>query len=80
MARAMELAGYGNLRSEWFECPTDLTVAENLVMFYVEVREILSTLDILTSAEVDDQLRLLRALSAGPHPAAWGAHLVVAEV
>lgn len=39
----------------------------------------MTTLGILTPAEVDEQKRLFRELPAGPLPAAWGAYLVVAE-
>ena len=67
------------MRAEWSEYPTDPTVIENLVMFYDEVRDPLAALGILTPAEIDEQQRLLRALPAGPLPAAWGAFVVAAE-
>jgi ubiquinone/menaquinone biosynthesis C-methylase UbiE len=76
LGRAMEAAGYSDVRAAWSEHPTDSTVVDNLVMFYDEVRDTLATLGILTSPEVDAQQRLLRALPAGPLPAAWGAHVV----
>lgn len=80
LGRAMELAGYRWVRAEWSECPTDGPVVENLALFYDEVRATLADLGILTRAEVDEQQVLLRALPTDPPlPAAWGAHLVVAE-
>jgi hypothetical protein len=76
LGRAMEAAGYADVRAAWSEHPTDPSVVDNLVMFYDEVRDTLATLGILTSADVDAQQRLLRALPAGPLPAALGAHVV----
>jgi hypothetical protein len=76
LALAMEGAGYADVGAQWSEHPTDATVVENLVMFYDEVRDTLATLGILSSAEIDEQQRLLRALPAGPLPAAWGAFVV----
>lgn len=76
---AMEAAGYRQVRTAWSEYPTDAGVVENLLMFYDEVRDTLSNLGILSSNEVDEQQRLLRALTSFPLPAAWGAHSVAAE-
>jgi SAM-dependent methyltransferase len=79
LGRAMESAGYGKVAVEWTEYPTDSTVIENLDLLYDEIRDPLAALGILTPAEVDEQQRLLRALPAGPLPAAWGMFVVTAE-
>jgi len=79
LGRAMETAGYERVRSEWFECPTDALVIENMIMCYDEVRDVLQTLNILTASEVDEQTRLLRELSGQTLPAVWGAFRVTAE-
>jgi ubiquinone/menaquinone biosynthesis C-methylase UbiE len=76
---AMQAAGYRRVRSEWFEHPTDASVVENIVMFYDEVGDTLADLKILTAAEVNEQQRVLRSLSAAVLPAVWGAHLVTCE-
>ncbi len=80
LGRTMEAAGYRAVRSEWFECPTDPLVIENMMMCYDEVRDTLQSLSILKPAEVDEQLRLLRGLSTNQLPAVWGAFRVVGEV
>jgi SAM-dependent methyltransferase len=79
LGRAMESAGYRCVRSEWYESPTDALVIENMVMCYEEVRDTLATLGILTTAEVDEQMRLLRALPAASLPPVWGIFRVAAE-
>jgi hypothetical protein len=75
----METAGFGNVRSEWFECPTDALVIENMIMCYDEVRDVLQTLHILTAAEVDEQVRLLSGMMGKSLPAVWGAFRVTAK-
>ena len=79
LGRAMELAGYQHVSTEWTEYPTDATVTENLVLLYDEIRDPLAALGILTPAEVDEQKRLLRALPPGPLPAAWGMFVLTGE-
>lgn len=79
LGRAMEAAGFTDVRSAWFECTTDDSVIENMTMCYDEVREALQTLGIQTAAEIDEQVRLLRALSGEPLPAVWGAFRVVGK-
>jgi trans-aconitate methyltransferase len=82
LARAAESAGFKNVRTAWFEIPSDDSVLENLTMFYEEVRDTLAGLGILTAAEVDEQVRLLAELRAnlsGPLPSAWGMHAVACE-
>jgi ubiquinone/menaquinone biosynthesis C-methylase UbiE len=79
LARALETAGYRDVRADWTECPSDGTTAENMLMFYDEVRDRLQTLGILTAGEVEQQQALLRALPPGPLPAVWGIHRVACE-
>jgi ubiquinone/menaquinone biosynthesis C-methylase UbiE len=78
LGRAFEAAGYTGVKSEWFECPTDALVVENMMMCYEEVRDMLQTIGIHTREEVDEQLRLLRAMSGKDMPAVWGAFRVTA--
>ena len=80
LGRTMEATGFQRVRSEWFECPTDAPVIENMVMCYDEVRDTLQSLGIQTTAEVDEQVRLLRGLIPEKLPAVWGAFRVVGEV
>jgi hypothetical protein len=47
-----------------------------MLMFYDEVRDRLVSLGIMTAAEIDEQQRLLRALTPGDLPAVWGIHRV----
>ncbi len=77
LARTMEIAGYRDVRATWSECRSDALMLENMQMFYDEVRERLQLLGILTSAEVDEQKRLLRGLNPTELPAAWATHSVV---
>jgi ubiquinone/menaquinone biosynthesis C-methylase UbiE len=79
LARALELAGYRRVRADWVECPTDPSTAENMLMFYDEVRDRLEALGLLTAEVVAEQQRLLRNLPAGPLPAVWGIYRVAAE-
>lgn len=76
LGRAMEFAGYRNVRSEFFECPTDAHVVENMMMCYDEVREAIVSLGILTASEVAEQVERLRSLSNKALPAVWGAYRV----
>ena len=79
LGRALEAAGYRRVRADWTECASDELTTENMLMFYDEVREPLQALGILSAADIDAQQRLLRALPAGPLPAAWGIHSVACE-
>lgn len=78
LARTLELAGYRNVRADWFDFPSDALVTENMDMFYDEVRDTLVSLGILTGDQIDHQQRLLRALPPGPHPSVWGMFMVTA--
>jgi ubiquinone/menaquinone biosynthesis C-methylase UbiE len=79
LARTLEHAGYQKVRQDWAECPSDATTIENMLMFYDEVRDRLQTLRILTSEQVTEQQRSLRALPSGPLPAVWGIYRVTCE-
>jgi ubiquinone/menaquinone biosynthesis C-methylase UbiE len=79
LARTLESAGYHRVRTEWMECRSDALMIENMLMFYGEVRDRLQALNILTSEEVDRQIRLLRELRADALPPAWGIHRVAGE-
>jgi ubiquinone/menaquinone biosynthesis C-methylase UbiE len=79
LARAMEAAGYRNVRAEWMEGRSDAICIENFLMFYDEVRDRLQSLGILTAAEIDEQQRLLRQLPPDGLPPVWGIHRVACE-
>jgi ubiquinone/menaquinone biosynthesis C-methylase UbiE len=79
MARTLESAGYQKVRWAWSECRSDEMMIENVLMFYDEVRDRLAALGILSSAAADEQQRLLRSLSPGALPAAWGICRVACE-
>ena len=72
LAQALELAGYRQVRATWNECRSDARMIENMRLFYDEVRDRLPPLGILTSAEIDEQQRLLAALPPETLPPAWG--------
>jgi ubiquinone/menaquinone biosynthesis C-methylase UbiE len=76
LGRTMETAGFQRVKSVFVECPTDELVIENITMFYDEVRETLGKLGILTSADIDAQLRLLAALPRSGLPPVWGVYRV----
>jgi ubiquinone/menaquinone biosynthesis C-methylase UbiE len=80
LGRALELAGYQRLRASWSVCRSDEITIENMLLFYDEVRDRLPALGIMTTEEIDQQQRLLRALPAEGLPPAWGIHRVVCEV
>ena len=52
---------------------------ENMIMCYDEVRDVLQTLQILSAAEVDEQVRLLSGMTGQSLPAVWGAFRVTAQ-
>jgi ubiquinone/menaquinone biosynthesis C-methylase UbiE len=80
LGRTLETAGYSNVRADWSEGRSDALTVENMLMFYDEVRERLKSLGILTVAEIDEQQRLLRALSVENLPPAWGIYRVTCVV
>jgi ubiquinone/menaquinone biosynthesis C-methylase UbiE len=80
LARTLRNAGFDQVREDWAECPSDATTIENMLMFYDEVRDRLNDLGILSSEQVTEQQRLLRALPAGPLPAVWGIYRVSCRV
>jgi ubiquinone/menaquinone biosynthesis C-methylase UbiE len=75
LARAMELAGYQNTRSEWELCPSDQNALDNMILVYDEIRDRLRELAILAPEEVDRQQSLLKKLTPG-YPAIWGTFRV----
>ncbi|HEY3963856.1 MAG TPA: methyltransferase [Planctomycetaceae bacterium] len=77
---ALEAAGFRNVVVHSSECPTDDTVIENLLLYYDEIRDNYLKLGIMTSAEIDEQKRRLRALPVGNLPAVWGVYRVSAVV
>ena len=80
LAQTFTLAGYKNVRSEWYPGRADAFMIENMLMFYDEVRDRLVTLNILTAAEIDEQQRLLRALPDKGLPTVWGIFRVTCQV
>jgi len=80
LAKTLETTGYKNVRSSWYEFPSDSMVIENMLMFYDEVRGPLESYGILSPEENAEQQRLLKALLPGPHPGVWGMFQVVCEV
>src|SRR5205823_262966 len=80
LAQTLATAGYQRVRADWSECRSDGMMVENILMFYDEVRDRLQALGILTSEEVNEQQRLLRALVPESLPAAWGTYRVACEV
>ena len=79
MARALEFAGYRNIRAAWLECRADELMIENMLMVYDEIRDRLEALGILTAAAIDEQKRLLSALRVGHFPGIWGTYRVACE-
>jgi ubiquinone/menaquinone biosynthesis C-methylase UbiE len=80
LARTLETAEYRNIRGGWSACRSDSMMIENMLMFYDEVRDRLPALGILTIAEIEEQQRLLRGLSADTLPPAWGIYRAACEV
>ena len=80
LARALETAGYREVRGDWSACRSDEWMVENMTMFYDEVSDRLAELGIMTTKEVAEQQTLLRALSPTTLPPAWGMHRVVCVV
>jgi ubiquinone/menaquinone biosynthesis C-methylase UbiE len=80
LAATLQAAGYRNVRHHWSEGRSDALMTENMLMFYDEVRDRLVALGILTAADIEEQQKLLRTLSAEGLPAVWGIHRVACEV
>jgi ubiquinone/menaquinone biosynthesis C-methylase UbiE len=76
LARTLELAGYQQVDSEWFECPTDAAAIENMLLYYEEIRDKYVSLNVMTSNQIDDDQRLLALLSTENLPAVWGMYCV----
>jgi len=79
LARALEGAGYRKVRAAWEECRSDQAMVENMLMFYDEVRDRLTSLGIMTAEEVVRQQGLLRAAHAESLPPAWATFRVACE-
>jgi ubiquinone/menaquinone biosynthesis C-methylase UbiE len=79
LARTLELAGYHRVECEWFECPHDDAAIENMLLYYQEIREKYVSLGVMTSAEIDEDQRLLASLSTDNLPAVWGMYCVTCE-
>jgi SAM-dependent methyltransferase len=79
MARALEGAGYRNVRAAWAECRSDWAMIENMVMFYDEVHDRLIALRIMTEEEIARQQSLLRTAHAEALPPAWATFRVAGE-
>ncbi len=80
LAPTIEDAGYTNVRHAWHPFVTDESVLENMGLIYDEVRDTYVSLGIITSPEIDEQQKLLRALPVGDLPPVWGLHQVTAIV
>jgi trans-aconitate methyltransferase len=80
LGAAMAAAGYRDVRTRYFECPTDQDMIENIVMFYDEVRQPLESYGIMPSADIDRQQHLLQSLPVESFPPAWGVHVVTSVV
>ncbi|HYV36085.1 MAG TPA: methyltransferase [Gemmataceae bacterium] len=78
LAQTLKYAGYRNVRSQWSACQPDERMLENMLMFYDEVRERLQALAIMTTAEVDRQMSLLRGLDPATLTPAWANYRVSA--
>jgi SAM-dependent methyltransferase len=79
LARALETAGYHNVRSAWEECRSDQAMIDNMLMFYDEVRDRLTSLGILTADEIARQQALLRAAHPNSLLPAWATFRVAGE-
>ncbi len=79
LARALEGAGYRNVRAAWEECRSDRAMVENMAMFYDEVRDRLTALGIMTAEEIARQQGLLRAARAESLPPAWATFRAACE-
>nr|HQU45014.1 hypothetical protein [Pirellulales bacterium] len=76
LARTLEISGYEDVESEWFECPMDATGIENMLLYYDEIRDRYEALGTMSAAEIDRDKQLLAALSTRDLPAVWGMYCV----
>jgi ubiquinone/menaquinone biosynthesis C-methylase UbiE len=79
LGRALEMAGYRQVRQDWAEGRSDAMMIENMLMFYDEVRDRLIAQEILSAAEIAEQQRLLAGLRSASLPAVWGIYRVACE-
>jgi len=79
LAAALEAAGYQRVRSAWEACRSDPAMVENMLMFYDEVHERLTALEIMSAGEIARQQELLRTVQAQSLPPAWGTFRVACE-
>ena len=79
LALALEGAGYRDVRSAWEECRSDRAMVENMLLFYDEVRDRLTSLGIMTAEEIARQQGLLRAAHAESLPPAWATFRAACE-
>ena len=79
LARALELAGYREVKCAWSECRSDHLMIENMIMFYEEVRGQLADCQIMTTTEIDEEQKRLRELSPEQLPAIWGSFRITAQ-
>lgn len=80
LAASLEMAGYRQIRSQWWELPTDATMLENMRLIYLELRNRYQEFGILTTEETDQQRRLIEALKPNDLPGVWGLFTVIGEV
>jgi ubiquinone/menaquinone biosynthesis C-methylase UbiE len=80
LAPTLEEAGYSQVRHTWHPFASDESVLENMGMIYEEVRNTFDSLGIISSAEITEQQKLLKALPVGTLPPVWGLHQVTAVV
>jgi ubiquinone/menaquinone biosynthesis C-methylase UbiE len=80
MAQTLDLAGYRNIRTAWAPNPVVPLMIDNIIMLYDEIRDTIQSQGIMTSAEISEQQRLLRALPLDGVPPAWGSFRLVCEV
>ena len=80
LGQTLETAGFRNVRTAWYEFPTESMVIENMLMFYDEVGPTLASYGLLSMEENAEQQKLLKALLPGPHPGVWGMFRAVCEV
>ena len=77
LGRALEAAGYREVRSEWTQGGADAMMIENMLMVYDEICDRLQALGILSAEEISRQQALLGALPTDSLPPAWGIFRVV---
>lgn len=78
LAPALTDAGYANVQHQWHPFASDESVLANMGMIYDEVRPTLVSLNLFTLSAIDEQQKLLAALTPGDLPPVWGLHQVTA--